>query len=626
MLPGAEPSASIGDLNVTEELLIEGEVLDGLPRTRIVQTVADRVFRAELPPGQRLTLRHLDIRGGDTANLGGAAWISSGANLFVDRCVLRDNHAASGGALAGSVGTGINVFGSDLSENTASSFGAAVHAAGSGLVNASSLRGNIAQHADASQRSAIHAPTGSSLTVANSTLSRNSGGIWTRADDTSLQSNTIVFNDQYGIRVIDNAGSSTFQMSSTILADNGAADCSIINNPQADMNRYNLIADGSCPGGATNLTQDPVLAPEAMRPANRLTWVHWPLNGSPVFDAVPDELFLCFDEDQLGNVRPTDTIAPLSPPSPACEIGALEVFAAQADPMAFQVNVTANDQVDLVPGDTQCDVSTANGEQCTLRAAVMEANALSGFNSIALGQPDMMVTLTRPAQPGPDSAADGDLDITDALSIVGIGTPATRPTIGFGFIDRIFDIAAAGDTVSIDRLRLSGGFNTNSGGAIRVLNAQDVQLSRLELSGNVSDAGGGALAVLGGSATLTDSDLHNNQTAGLGAAIRNNANLTIRSSSIRDNDDQSVPIEREAIAAEAGSVTEVINSTLARNSGTALAAVDGDVVVRSSTIVDHDRFGVSPDRCRAGPDADCQFGVPCQHPGGLPGRIGCGVE
>ena len=48
---------------------------------------------------------------------------------------------------------------------------------------------------------------------------------------------------------------------------------------------------------------------------------------------------------------------------------------------SFSVNSTA-DAVDVTPGDGVCETVTFG--ECTLRAAVMEANALAGHDSITL--------------------------------------------------------------------------------------------------------------------------------------------------------------------------------------------------------------------------------------------------
>src|SRR4051794_30825064 len=69
----------------------------------------------------------------------------------------------------------------------------------------------------------------------------------------------------------------------------------------------------------------------------------------------------------------------------------------------FTVNTTRDD-VDANPGDGVC--RTIKGD-CTLRAAIQEANALPGTDTILL--PAGTFTLTR-AGAGENAAATGDLD------------------------------------------------------------------------------------------------------------------------------------------------------------------------------------------------------------------------
>src|SRR5262245_17583375 len=84
----------------------------------------------------------------------------------------------------------------------------------------------------------------------------------------------------------------------------------------------------------------------------------------------------------------------------------------------FTVNSTA-DSIDANLGDSACSTSTG---VCTLRAAIMEANALVGADVIEL--PAGLYPF-RIAGTGENVAASGDLDVTDNLSIVGAGATNT---------------------------------------------------------------------------------------------------------------------------------------------------------------------------------------------------------
>ncbi|MBA7659247.1 hypothetical protein ES703_67221 [subsurface metagenome] len=82
----------------------------------------------------------------------------------------------------------------------------------------------------------------------------------------------------------------------------------------------------------------------------------------------------------------------------------------KAQGSTFTVNST-DDATDVNPGDGVAETAPGNGI-CTLRAAIQEANALAGPDTINL--PANTYTLSI-AGANEDAAATGDLDITDDL-------------------------------------------------------------------------------------------------------------------------------------------------------------------------------------------------------------------
>jgi CSLREA domain-containing protein len=94
--------------------------------------------------------------------------------------------------------------------------------------------------------------------------------------------------------------------------------------------------------------------------------------------------------------------------------GALPAVAA-----TFTVNSTA-DAVDANLADGVCETATAG--VCTLRAAIQQANASAGTDTIVL--PAGTYTLTI-AGAGEDAAVTGDLDVTGILTITGAGADTT---------------------------------------------------------------------------------------------------------------------------------------------------------------------------------------------------------
>jgi CSLREA domain-containing protein len=93
-------------------------------------------------------------------------------------------------------------------------------------------------------------------------------------------------------------------------------------------------------------------------------------------------------------------------------------LAPAAGALDLDVTTTA-DAVDAAPGDGVC--ADAWGE-CTLRAAIQEANAVLGVDTIRLGAGRYRLRL---AGAGEDAAATGDLDILEGVRIEGEGARET---------------------------------------------------------------------------------------------------------------------------------------------------------------------------------------------------------
>ena len=81
----------------------------------------------------------------------------------------------------------------------------------------------------------------------------------------------------------------------------------------------------------------------------------------------------------------------------------------------FTVNSTA-DMLDADPGDGLCETDITG--DCTLRAAVQEANALEGADTITIPAGEYKLTMEGA---GEDDALSGDLDITRQVTITGAG-------------------------------------------------------------------------------------------------------------------------------------------------------------------------------------------------------------
>ena len=143
---------------------------------------------------------------------------------------------------------------------------------------------------------------------------------------------------------------------------------------------------------------------------------------------------------------------------------------------------------DLDPGDGIC--SAASG--CTLRAAVEEANALAGPQTIALGYGVHQLNIQ--AEAGRLRASSAPLRVTDALTITGLSPD--RSILNANGQSRVFHVDGA--NLTLVSLMLSGGAasgdgNGDDGGGVLVVNGS-LTLERVAVTGNSARNGGGVMA------------------------------------------------------------------------------------------------------------------------------------
>ncbi len=231
---------------------------------------------------------------------------------------------------------------------------------------------------------------------------------------------------------------------------------------------------------------------------------------------------------------------------------------AAADGLAISVNSSAVDATDAAPGDGVCETVLGNGV-CTLRAAVMEANASPGLDEINL--PAGTFSLTRFGYD--DTALNGDLDITGDLTIRGVGYDDTfingNSAVTQG---RVFHVASGVKASMVD-LRVLGGAGVESTpeetGA-GILNQGDLTLLRVSVrqnnsfltsgilntgrllvldsfmsSNNGSNGPGGIANTPTGAVDLINSTINLNYSTEAGGAILNSGAFTITNSTISAN-------------------------------------------------------------------------------------------
>jgi uncharacterized repeat protein (TIGR01451 family) len=197
-------------------------------------------------------------------------------------------------------------------------------------------------------------------------------------------------------------------------------------------------------------------------------------------------------------------------------IAALLLGLAAAAPAAtgaatFSVNDT-NDAVDASTLDGVC--ATATGT-CTLRAAIQQANASSGTDTVTLPAGTYVLSIA-----GSDNtSAAGDLDINENLVIAGAGARST--IIDGGGIDRVLH-ARASSVLSLSGVTVQNGAvagSADGGGILSGIGA--LTLSGVAVMGNTAGRDGGGVFSSGGAVAITDTTLSGNAAVdGGGLAVQ----------------------------------------------------------------------------------------------------------
>jgi CSLREA domain-containing protein len=223
------------------------------------------------------------------------------------------------------------------------------------------------------------------------------------------------------------------------------------------------------------------------------------------------------------------------------EVFALMPFAAsiaRAD-FVYTFNVTSTaDVADANPGNFVCETGTGNGV-CTLRAAVMEANALApGGQQVQINLPAGDYVLTIPRS-DPNNDTNGDLDMVGWISLVGAGAAVT--TINASHLDRAI-ITGVGSTIGISGVTIEGGrrpyVTVPQGGGI--YNSGALTLTRCVVVDNQTasgtDANGGGIYTHAGSLSLIETTVQSNVSGFDGGGIyASSGTVTIVGSTIRSN-------------------------------------------------------------------------------------------
>lgn len=283
---------------------------------------------------------------------------------------------------------------------------------------------------------------------------------------------------------------------------------------------------------------------------------------------------------------------------------------------------------------------------CSLREAILAANATDGPDEIVLPAGRYALTLTGRQE---DAAATGDLDVLGDLSLSGSG--ATESIIDGMGADRVFDILAG--TVTISRVTIqggdAGGFPGGGGvqnrGSLTVRESIVRQNSAGDGDGLFRPRGGGILSV-GGSLTVTDCTIDGNSVGGTGVGggivAAESTGLTLARSTLSHNTAEgalsfygvggggallvhlttatitnctfsgnSAGPRLGSVLLVADSHAFVANCTIADNAGSALYALGADILLSNTILADNDGgncsdSGVESDGHNLSDDFSCE--------------------
>lgn len=423
-----------------------------------------------------LTVTGSTFTGNTSAGSGGALDLNSIGVVSLTSSTLRGNTAAvNGGAISNNAASRLTLSEMTLDGNRATEDGGGLFHSSSVVATVSATTISNNQAANGGGVSSTGPINLTNATVTTNVASVNGGGLHNTSTATLL--GVTIANNMAGGSgggISSNNGGGDASLKNTLVARNTAATNADINGVAFVNQGNNLIGDGGSVTtfvnglngnlvGATGTEIDPLLSP--LQDNGGATLTHALLFGSPARDngnnvGVPafDQRGFDrrFDGDGDGNVT--------------VDIG------------SFESGLTVNsflDTVDVNPGERSSADAAGNS---TLRAAVMEANALPGADTIVLLPGTYRLTI---AGRDENNAASGDLDITESLTIIGAGDGST--IIDAAGLDRAFHVIA-GASLNLKGVTVING-DATIGGAI--LNQGTLTTQNVTISGSSAALGGG---------------------------------------------------------------------------------------------------------------------------------------
>ncbi len=258
---------------------------------------------------------------------------------------------------------------------------------------------------------------------------------------------------------------------------------------------------------------------------------------------------------------------------------ALALGSAPGMAAVFTVNSTA----DVADSNGNDGVCSDGAGHCTLRAAIEQANASGGANTINVPAGIYRLSVAKLI------LTNGTNDVT----IVGTGAAGTTVIDGQG-ARSIFDLQGGGVTL-INLVIQNGRATVGSGGAgaclgagILAAGAATVRVDSSIVQNNAADNGsGGGICVLGGAVNMTRTTVRNNTSTYGGSGLRiQGGTLYVSNSTFSGNVASDSNASGAAIESQA--TVEVVNSTFSGNAlagpGSAIAVVAGTTTLRNVTV------------------------------------------
>ena len=510
-----EDLSATGDLDIRDNLTIRGQ---GVGVTVIDAGALDRIF--QVFAGVTLNLENLTITNGALTGSADGAGIRNSGTTTLSHVEVTGN--VSEDSAGGINNTGVMIIvDSTISNNSAGGSGGGIRNTGSLQISRSTLYGNTTER----DGGALFNAAAGDVELSNSTFSGNqadrSGGAIRNTATLSAVNNTMTQNDAGTTGgAISNTGTAILQ--NDLILDNTAASDADLQGAYNSLGG-NLVGVVGTATGLGALDIQGVIDPTVVLDSNLAdnggpTLTHALLLGSV---AINSGINTDIDAlEQRGSQRVLGS---------AVDIGAVEFG-------TFFVNSDL-DTVDANLGDGIAADADGN---ITLRAAIMEANALAGDSLIILGSGTYALTLTGA---GENNAFTGDLDVTDTsgtLTILGAGNGQTIID-ATGLDDRVFDVFTDAD-LTLHGLTVTGGNAVGtSGGGIR--NIGTVSLVNTSVEGNTAEFNGGGIlnGELGQQGTL---NLSNSQVSG---------NSAVDGGGIYNNDQSQVTIVDSAVTGNTAS-------------------------------------------------------------------------